>query len=140
MSAATSLAACLALRRNPSPDDLARALELSKQGKETPYAGFAVIAWSTTGIVHYRRGDWKAALPALVKAADLFTGYYKCRNDFFLAMTHQRLGNQDKARQHYDSAVEWMAKNQSRTPDLPRFRKEAASVLGIKDEPKKNAR
>ena len=95
----------------------------------------AMAFWNTTGIVHYRRGDWKAALTALEKAEGLSEGYYKCRNDFFLAMTHQQLGNKDKARACYERAVQWMDKNQSRTPDLPRFRKEAAAVLGLRDEP-----
>jgi non-specific serine/threonine protein kinase/serine/threonine-protein kinase len=137
-----TLASFLAIRPDPSPGDLARALELSKKSTDTPNMlhAMAALAWNTTGIVHYRRGDWKAALQALGTAEGMVHGYYKWRNDFFLAMTHQRLGNKDKARQCYDRAADWMDKNQRRAPELLRLRAEAASALGIKAEPMSGAR
>jgi tetratricopeptide (TPR) repeat protein len=136
ITVATSLASCLACQPDPGPDDLKRALELSKKGIDIPTEDQEPLAWNTTGIAQYRRGELKAALAALTKAGALCEGYYKCRNDFFLAMTHQRLGNQDEARACYDRAVRWLDKNRSQSLELPRFRAEAASVLGLKDASK----
>jgi tetratricopeptide (TPR) repeat protein len=136
ITVATSLAVCLACRPDPSSDDLRRAWDLSKKGAEIPTEDQAPLAWSTRGIVHYRQGDWKTALTALSEAGAISEGYYKCRNDFFLAMTHQRLGNTGKARQCYECAVGWMDMNRARFPQVLRFRAEAASLLGIKEEPK----
>jgi tetratricopeptide (TPR) repeat protein len=141
-SAETSLASSLASLPNPSPDDLPRALELSKKSTDTPNLppSVAGLAWSAMGISHYRCGDWKAALTALENAEAMIHDYYKCRNGFFLAMAHQKLGNKDKARQSLERAAAWMDKNQPRALDLLRFRAEAASLLGIKGEPKSGAR
>jgi non-specific serine/threonine protein kinase/serine/threonine-protein kinase len=141
-SAETGLASSLASRPDPSPDDLERALELSKKGTDTPNLppSVAGLAWNARGMIHYRRGDWKAALTALANADAKLHDYYKCRNGFFLAMTHQKLGNKDKARQSLERATAWMDKNQPRAPELLRFRAEAASLLGIKDEPKAGAK
>jgi tetratricopeptide (TPR) repeat protein len=135
----TSLAFCLACRSNPSPADLAQALELCKKTLETPNPDQTANAWNIIGIIHYRRGDLKEALAALEKAAANSHGYYKCKNDLFLAMTHERLGKKDAARLCYDRAVAWMDKNPP-TPELRRFRAEAVSVLGIKEEPKPGSR
>jgi serine/threonine protein kinase len=141
-SAETSLASSLASRPDSSPDDLARALELSKKSTDTPNLppSVAGLAWNAAGIIHYRRGEWKAALTALENAEAMIYDYYKCRNDFFLAMTHQKLANKDKARESLERAAAWMDTNQQRAPELLRFRAEAASLLGIKAEPKAGAR
>jgi hypothetical protein len=44
-------------------------------------------------------------------------------------MAHWRLGNKDKARRWYDSAVQWMDKNQPRDDEFIRVRTEAAELL-----------
>jgi serine/threonine protein kinase len=140
ISVGISLASCLADRPDPSDDDLTRALELSKKTLEIQNPETAPIAWNVIGIVHYRRGDWKKALEPLEKAAAGPHGYYKCRNDFVLAMTHEQLEEKDEARACYDRAAAWMDQHQPRTPVLLRFRAEAAAVLGIKDAPKPGSR
>ena len=54
---------------------------------------------------------------------------------FFLAMTRWRQGQPAEARKLFDKAVEWTRKNQSGDPELQRFQAEAASLLGIAQEP-----
>ena len=50
---------------------------------------------------------------------------------FFLAMARWRQGDKEQARLWYDRAVQWMEKNQPQDKELPRFRAEAAALLGI---------
>ena len=40
-------------------------------------------------------------------------------------------GDKEQARLWYDRAVQWMEKNQPQDKELPRFRAEAAALLGI---------
>ena len=50
---------------------------------------------------------------------------------FFLAMAHWQLGEEEKARQWFDRAVQWMDKNMSKGKELGRFRAEATELLKI---------
>jgi tetratricopeptide (TPR) repeat protein len=86
--------------------------------------------WTSTrlGIVHYRVGDWQAALEALDKATEL--GDKSCSNQFFLAMTHWQLGHHQEARHWYDQAVE-QAPNANNSDQFRRYHAEAAELLGI---------
>jgi hypothetical protein len=66
--------------------------------------------------------------------------YWFGRTTLFLAMSHWKLGDKDKACTTYDQALEWMAKNQpelekdqARWKELCSFQDEAAK-LGIKDQ------
>ena len=62
-------------------------------------------------------------------------------SDFFLAMSHWRLGDHDKARHWYEKAVKVMTVNKSTDEELLRFRAEAEETLGIETEapiPKKS--
>jgi hypothetical protein len=55
-------------------------------------------------------------------------------------MAHWQLGEKGKALEHFDRAVQWMDKNlerghsMPRGRELPRFRAEAAELLGVKDK------
>ena len=53
---------------------------------------------------------------------------------FPLAMAHWQLDEKVEARQWYDRAVEWMAKNNPQDQELRRFRAEATELLKIKDK------
>ncbi|MBI1917218.1 MAG: protein kinase [Planctomycetes bacterium] len=120
------LATCAEAKfRNPK-----RALELAKKAvalspKERNY-------WNTLGVAHYRAGNWKEAVAALVKAMELDQGGHSC-DWFFLAMAHWQLGDKEAARKWYDQAVEWMEKHHPQHEELRRFRAEAAELLGVKN-------
>jgi tetratricopeptide (TPR) repeat protein len=89
--------------------------------------------WNTLGAARYRAGDWKAAIGALEKSMALSKGGDSF-DWFFLAMAHRQLGEQDKARQWYDRAVQWMDKNRPTNEELRRFRAEAAELLGLNEK------
>jgi hypothetical protein len=88
------------------------------------------VDWNTLGVAHYRRGDWKVAIAALMKSMDL----RKAGDSFdwfFLAMGDWKLDQKEEARKWYDQAVAWMDKNQPQNEELRRFWAEAAELLGI---------
>jgi tetratricopeptide (TPR) repeat protein len=90
--------------------------------------------WLIRGIVHYRAGQWDAAVRALEKAEELAPGKYFGFNAFFLAMSHHQLGNPVKAGDYYDRAVAWTQRVQGQRSaiqqnDLKRFRAEAQALL-----------
>ena len=89
--------------------------------------------WNTLGVAHYRAGDWKAALAALEKSMNLRKGGDKV-DWFFSAMSHQKLGEMEKARQWYDRAIRWTGRNHSSDEEIGRFRSEAADLLGVDNE------
>jgi serine/threonine protein kinase/uncharacterized protein HemY len=88
--------------------------------------------WTTLGMARYRAGDWPAAVDALErslrlrKEGDPFAG-------LFLAMAHWQNGDKDQARKWFQQGVEWM-RNDPQHEELPRYRAEAAELLGIKDK------
>jgi len=90
--------------------------------------------WNTLGVALYRNGDWRDAVAALKNSMELNSGG-ETLNGFFLAMACWRLGQRDEARTWYDKSVVWMEKNDSRNPDLVRFRAEAAAWLGLANLP-----
>jgi Flp pilus assembly protein TadD len=86
--------------------------------------------WNTLGVAQYRKGDWKAAIEALMKSVQLSKGS-DSYDFFFLAMAHWQLNEKEKARAWYDQAIAWMEKNSSQNEELQRFRDEAAALLGL---------
>jgi tetratricopeptide (TPR) repeat protein len=87
-------------------------------------------------VAHYRAGDWKAAIGALEKSRDLRKGGDSF-DWFFLAMAHLQLNEKEKAHKWYDQAGQWMEKNKPNDEELRRFRAEAAQLLGIPEQSKK---
>jgi serine/threonine protein kinase/tetratricopeptide (TPR) repeat protein len=109
--------------------DPKRAVEMAMRAiKLAPKEG---SSWNTLGVAHYRAGDWKAALDALVKSMEVRKGGDSF-DWFFLAMAHWQLGQRDEARKWYKKSVEWMEKNNPRDEELIRFRAEAEGLLGVK--------
>jgi tetratricopeptide (TPR) repeat protein len=95
--------------------------------------------WNTLGVAQYRAKDWKAAIATLDTAMKLRKGnnvFGDCCDWFFLAMAHWHLGEKEKAREWYDRGVHCIDKNQPHHEELPRFRAEAAALLGAKEENK----
>ncbi len=125
--ARAQLAGFLADCPNPQLRDLARAVELAKQAIER--APDAADLWSVLGVAYYRAGNGKASITALEKARDLRRGS-TCYDLICLALAHGQLGNREEAGQSYDQAVGWMETNKPRDRDLPRWRAEAAALLG----------
>ncbi len=122
--------------------DPVRAVELAKQA----VAAQPMLStfWTTLGLAQYRSGDCKAARETLQKSLELGQGngspYWFGRTTLFLAMSHWKLGDKEKARTTYDQALGWIAKNQpklqkdqTRWKELCSFQDEAAK-LGIKDQ------
>jgi tetratricopeptide (TPR) repeat protein len=93
------------------------------------------IGWSTLGAAHYRAGDYPAALAALEHSVRIHGS--DSLNWFFLAMTHERLGHHEEARNYYDKAQEWrVQRNRSSNVELRLFQAEASEVLGLSGTPR----
>jgi eukaryotic-like serine/threonine-protein kinase len=118
----------LATCADPKLRDPARAVELAQKAVEG--APEKAAYKKTLGVARYRAGDWKAASAALENSEPL-SDAHDATEAFFLAMAHWQLGEKEKARQEYESARQWMAKNQPKDEDLVRFRNEAASLLDM---------
>jgi WD40 repeat protein len=87
---------------------------------------------NTLGVAHFRAGDWKGAIEALMKAEELAPGKFLAFDGFFLALAHWQIADKEKVRKWFDQAVAWMKKNRPQDEELMRFRAEAEELLGIK--------
>jgi tetratricopeptide (TPR) repeat protein len=125
-SAHNNLAWTLATAEDPKLRQPAAAVSHAKKAVEL--APNVSNYWGTLGAVHYRLGDWQAAVVALKESEELAPGggIYSW---LFLAMAHWQLGQQDEARQYYDKSVKWMTTNAS-DEETKRVRVEADELLG----------
>jgi tetratricopeptide (TPR) repeat protein len=142
---------------DPQLRDVARAVRLAQKASEL--APQDPVTLNTLGVVYYYAGDWTAAIVALQKSEQLEPGRYFSFNAFFLAMAHWQLGNREikddaavvevheqhakhqaehneRARQWFDQAVEWMEKNKPLDEELRAFRREAEELLELKEQEK----
>ncbi len=87
------------------------------------------LFWNTLGVARYRKGDWVQARAALEQSIER-SGGGSPHDWFFLALTCQRLGDKEHARNWRDKAVRWMDANHNRAEDLTRYRAEADALLG----------
>jgi serine/threonine-protein kinase len=126
------LAWLLATCSEPKLRDPDEAVRLAKKAVEL--APKNPDNWRTLGVAHYRAGNGGAAVKALEKSMQLRKGGDSF-DWFFLAMAHERVGEQAKAREYYDRAVAWMEKNKPQNAALRRYRTEAAELLGIEKPP-----
>jgi tetratricopeptide (TPR) repeat protein len=95
----------------------------------------SALAWHVLGWAHYRATGWKASIEALEKSCALDNPKGGVAFQwFFLAMAHWQLHEKEKAREWYDRAVEWTDKHAPNNKDLPRFRAEAAELLGLNEK------
>jgi tetratricopeptide (TPR) repeat protein len=105
-----------------------RAVELAKRAvRLAPKDG---DFWNTMGVAYYRAGNWTDAVAALETARELSKGG-DAVDWLFLAMAHWRLGHKDEARKWYDQAIRSPQTSTLLEGELPRFRAEAAKLLGI---------
>ena len=114
------------------PQDPAQALEAARKAVSLKPENW--MFWNTLGVAAYRAGDWKEAEEALEKSMGLNKGG-EAADWFFLAMTRQRQGRPDEARQWFDRAAAWTREKQPQNPELLRFQAEAEGLLGITKEP-----
>ena len=105
-----------------------QAINLAKRAVELKPTEAAY--WTTLGAAYYRAGDWKEAVAALEKSSELPNGGDSF-NWFFLAMSHEKLGDKETARRWYDRATQWKDTNQATKEKLLRIRAEAAQALGV---------
>lgn len=105
----------------------ARALELAQELVQV--GPKAAGHWQTLGAAHYRLDQWQEAVRWLEQACDL--GSPTDPPSFFLAMAYWKSGQPDEARKSYESAVQWMERENPEDEDLRRWRTEAEQVLGI---------
>jgi serine/threonine protein kinase/WD40 repeat protein/Tfp pilus assembly protein PilF len=93
------------------------------------------IFLNTLGVVYYRLGQYQQAVQTLERSLSAGKGETAAFDLFFLAMCHGRLGNDAKARDCYNGAVQWVEEHQGKLPsnwekDLIAFQAEADAVLG----------
>jgi serine/threonine protein kinase/Tfp pilus assembly protein PilF len=89
--------------------------------------------WNTLGAAHYRAGNCKEAVAALVKSMELRNGGDSF-DWFFLAMANWQMGEKETARKFFDQAVQWMDKNPQHHEQLHRFRAEVAKLMKIEEK------
>jgi WD40 repeat protein len=93
---------------------------------------------NTLGVVYYRVGKYREAVETLHANLDKSENWAVAFDLYFLAMSHQQLGEKKRAREYYDWAVRWPLKDPKLTADhldeLADFRAEAAERLGVKTE------
>lgn len=74
----------------------------------------------------YRVGAWEDAISVLEKSETLEPGKHVAENGFFLAMSHWRRSEKERARQWYEKAVAGMNADDD---DLRLFQDEASALL-----------
>jgi tetratricopeptide (TPR) repeat protein len=93
---------------------------------------------NTLGVVHFRLGQFEAAIDELQRAIQDNKGEATADDLFFLAMSYHHLGDPVKARDCCDKALRWWQNQTELTPfrvtELTNFRDEAASLLGIRPQ------
>jgi serine/threonine-protein kinase len=127
-SANRDLAWLLATSPDPMLRDAERAVQLAQKAvRQKPTANYV----TTLGVAYYRVGKLREAIENLETATKLPGGHLgECR--FFLAMAHAQLGDKEKAKQHYQQALQWMQDHEPNDPELLQFRAEARELLGVK--------
>ena len=107
--------------------DPERAVELAK--RTVRIAPQHELYHAAMGVALYRAGKWHEAKKSLDDAVQFRPGATSVEA-FFLAMACWRLGEKERAADHYRQGVRWMQKNKPDDLELERFRAEAAGLLG----------
>jgi hypothetical protein len=89
----------------------------------------------TMGLAHYRSGQYREAVDVLRANLPAAPDRYLTYGLYFLALSHQGLGEAERAREYYDWAVRWGAiqtgLNSGQLEELALFRAETEESLGI---------
>jgi uncharacterized protein HemY len=122
----------LAAAAEPGYRDPKRAIALANELIEN--SPMVRDVWTTLGVAHYRAGAWKDATAALEKSEAAVPGVFTAVNAFFLAMAYWQMGEKEKGRKWYATALESMkTASQPTGRELAQFRSEASHLLGISD-------
>jgi serine/threonine protein kinase/predicted Zn-dependent protease len=115
--------------------DAPRAVQIARKAVEAMPANDQL--WNVLGIGYFQIGKYSAALEALQRAKSL-----RVRGNsfdfYYLAMVQHQLGDRQGSRKSYQEAVEWMSRHRPWDEELSRLRMEAAALLGIEDQNRKN--
>jgi tetratricopeptide (TPR) repeat protein len=87
----------------------------------------------TLGVVYYRLGQFTEAKETIRRGLEDHRAQGTAHELFFLAMSHYRLGERDKARDCYERAVRWQKQAQlsgAQVEELNAFRAEALALMG----------
>ena len=89
---------------------------------------------NTSGVAHYRAGNWQPAIESLNQSIDS-TGELFVYNAFYLAMTHWQLLQKEEALGWYEKGMHWLKENGAPSEDTDFDRNssiaEAQKLLGI---------
>jgi eukaryotic-like serine/threonine-protein kinase len=113
--------------------DPLRAANLARRLIKLDYPGgrWSQPGWKILGWTHYATSDWKASIDAMETSIKESRRRADPGHWFYLAMAHWKLGQNDKARQWYDTAVDWMQKSKRKNEEFTRLRSEAEKLMGI---------
>jgi serine/threonine protein kinase/Flp pilus assembly protein TadD len=121
---AWDLAACPAERLRNVDRAVILAREVAVEMPDDPRAHLAL------GVALYRKGDWRNAAAALDQCVRLHPG---CGSGlFYLALVHDRLGQEQLARRWYDQATQWSQKHLPQDGELNSLRVEAEARFNRK--------
>jgi eukaryotic-like serine/threonine-protein kinase len=112
------------------PDRAAKLAEQAVKRDHTDHPKMVGLFWNTLGVARYRKGDLKGAVAALEKAAQFNQDNEQPVDGLFLAMAYWRLGEREKARNWYETAVR-LLKKRPPTEEERRFRAEAAALVEL---------
>jgi serine/threonine protein kinase/WD40 repeat protein len=97
---------------------------------------------NTLGVVYYRAGRFREAVETLRPNLEIQEDGGLAFDLYFLAMSHQRLGETARARDYYDWAIRWVRTQNGLSAghleELKMFRAEAEELLAIKPKQEKN--
>jgi Flp pilus assembly protein TadD len=113
---------------DPEVRDAAKALTVATAAKDRTTQ--SATYWNGVGVAHYRLENWQESIHALTEAERLRADGH-CLDWFFLAMACSKSGENDKARNYFDRAIEWMQKNSPNNTDLQRIRLEAKTCVEL---------
>ena len=105
-----------------------RAVELAKMAvqdkSESP------LHWGVLAAAHLEADNWPEVIITL-RQMPIEESRWNARDWFCLAISHWKLDRKEQAHRSYQKGMAWMKKHPFTNPEFPRFRDEAAEVLGI---------
>jgi serine/threonine protein kinase/WD40 repeat protein len=112
--------------------DVKAALPLAE--KAVRLASGTAIYRNTLGVAYYRADRFREAVEMLRSNIDKQEDWALAYDLYFLAMSHHRLGETERARHYYDWAVRWVSAQPDLRPEcreeLVAFRAEAEELFG----------
>ena len=93
------------------------------------------IYGNTLGVAYYRAGRYREAVEILRANIERQEDWALAFDLYFLAMSHHRLGEPERARDYFDWAGRWTGVNKGLSPghleELHVFRNQASELLGV---------